>query len=111
MTKFLGKGVRESLCKVHIVNETNKIIKTLTSRNEIENEIITYNRNHLKQAHHTKTYQDRIYKKSQKNKIRDKILSGTLSREECDDENVFQFLKLLKNHNSQIINQYLYLYQ
>ena len=48
ITKFLGKGIRGSLCKVHIVNETNKIIKTLTSRNKIEDEITNYNQNHLK---------------------------------------------------------------
>ena len=89
MTKFLSKGIRGSLRKVHIINETNEIIKTLISRKEIEDEIINYNRNHLKQAHHTKIYQDRIYKKLQKNEIRDKILSGTLSYEEYDDENVF----------------------
>ena len=95
MTKFIGKGVNGSLCKVHIVDENNQIIKILTSWKEIEEAIISHNRTYLKQAYQTKIYQDRIYKNIKKDIIRNKILSGNLSYKDCDNENVYQFLKLL----------------
>ena len=40
MTKFRSKGIRGLLQKVHIINEMNQIVKTLISRNEIEDAII-----------------------------------------------------------------------
>ena len=41
-------------------------------------------------------YKDKIYKQLQDNYIRDKILNRELERQDCDDEAVYHFLKLLK---------------
>ena len=43
-------------------------------------------------------YQDRIYPKLQQDETRNAILDETLGRENCDNEDVYQFLKLLKTN-------------
>ena len=55
-----------------------------------------YNIQLYQQVHETKVYQDKIYSQLQEGLIRDKILIGELRRLECDCQNVFKFLKLLK---------------
>ena len=62
MIKYLGKGVKEALRKLHIRNDQQEIIKTLIDRKEIETAIIQYNRKYLNQAHNTLVYNDKIYK-------------------------------------------------
>ena len=66
------------------------------SREQIEEEIMKCNEQHLKQAHSSIAHQDKTHKKLRNNSTRDKILNGTLQRSECDDERVHEFLKLLK---------------
>ena len=51
---------------------------------------------HFRQGFDSKAYKDRIYKKLQIDQIRDKILQGELDISECDDNDVYSFLKLLK---------------
>ena len=41
-------------------------------------------------------YKDKIHERLRDNDIRDKILDGRLRRQDCDDERMFEFLKLLK---------------
>jgi len=41
-------------------------------------------------------YKDKIYEKLRINSMRNRILNETIKREECDDERVYKFLKLLK---------------
>ena len=96
ITRHIGKGDREGIKRLHTVDEENKIIKTCVNREQIEEEIITYNEQHLKQAHSSIMYQDKIYKRLRENEIRDKILDGRLRRQDCDDDRVYEFLKLLK---------------
>ena len=55
-----------------------------------------YNEYHLKQAHDSIMYKDKIYERLRDNDIWDKILDGRLRRQDCDDERIFEFLKLLK---------------
>ena len=99
MTKYLGKGVNGALRKQNIRNNQKEIIKTLNDCKEIEDIIIKYNRQHLKQAHQTPVYNDRIYKQLSNNTIRDKILIGKLEWDDCTNKEVFKFLNLLKKSN------------
>ena len=96
ITRHIGKGDRDGIKRLHVVNEDNQIIKTSINREQIEEEIIMYNEQHLKQAHSSIMYKDKIYKKLRNNDIRDKILDGRLRKQDCDDERVYEFLKLLK---------------
>ena len=99
MTKYLGKGVKGVLRKLHIRNDQMEIIKTLNDHKEIKDAIIKYNREYLKQAHQIPMYNDRIYKQLSNNKIRDKILIGKLEQDDYTNKEVFRFLNLLKKSN------------
>jgi len=74
MIKYLGKGVKGAFRKLHITNEDKQIVKTINKREDIEEAIIIYNRNHLKQAHNMSIYKDKIYHQLSNDQIRDKIL-------------------------------------
>ena len=41
-------------------------------------------------------FRDKIYSKLKEEHIRDKILNGTLKREECNNDDVHEFMQLLK---------------
>jgi len=51
-------------------------------------------------VHQLKAYKDKIYKKLPINKVRNKILTGQIRRQDFDDENVYEFFILLKNTNN-----------
>ena len=97
MTKHIGKGPKRSLIRVHEKDENNNITNTYIGKEEIEKAIIKQNTMHFTKAHRSKAYQDKIYNKLQENNTRDKILAGQLTPEDCDNEEVFEFLSLLKN--------------
>ena len=86
------------------MNNKEEITETLIKREEIEERLKEHNTNHLKKAHHSNVFNDRIYKRLRENSVRDKILNGTLQREECDDENVYKFLKLLQQNRKEEYN-------
>jgi len=46
-------------------------------------------------AEKTAAYRDKITKSSHKDKVRDKVLGGTLKREEVKNSDVHEFLQLL----------------
>ena len=71
-------------------------MKECQDRHEIEHEIAQYNKKHFRQAFSSKAYKDKVYLKLRHNDIRDKILNGTLQREECDDQDIYDFINLLK---------------
>ena len=82
--------------KLYVKNDEGQIVKTYISRTDIEQAIIAYNKNHFQQAHNTRVYQDRIYDQFKEDNKRDKILKGELKRQDYDNKNVFDLLKLLK---------------
>ena len=90
---------------LHVPNENGEIQDTLVKREEIEEKISSYNTTHLKQAQNSIAYKDKIYQKLRQNVIRDKILNGTLQREECDDERVYRLLKLLHQNGKSYYNR------
>ena len=96
LSRHVGKGMRDSIKRLQVENENENENITLIKREEIESRIREHNTQHFKKAHESIIYRDKIYEKLRTNSIRNKILNGTLRREECDDERVFKFLKLLK---------------
>ena len=50
-------------------------------------------------AHNINIFKDKIYATLQQDIIRNKILRGQLREDECDNKEVFKFLKLLTNYN------------
>ena len=96
LTKHAGKGVKTSLKRVHEVNQNNEIIQTHTEKEAIEQIIFNHNKNHYREACNTPMYKDKIYQKLQQDDTRDTILDGNLDPSECDNEDVYKFLSLLK---------------
>ena len=86
LSRHVGKGEREGIKRLHEVNENNEIINTHVERERIEQKLIEHNETHFTKAHDTIAYKDKIYDKLRDDRVRDKILSGNLNREECDDE-------------------------
>ena len=96
LTKHIGKGEKNSLKKVKVVNENNEVVKEYYDRASIEREIAAYNKKHFRQAYSSKAFKDKIYTQLKCDEVRDKILNGAIKREDCDDQDVYDFLKLLK---------------
>ena len=65
-------------------------------RSKIEKELLNYNVLHLIQAHYTIAYKDKVYNALRDDKVRERILKGEIQREDCDNNNMHYFLKLLK---------------
>ena len=75
----------------------------MQDRASIETTIAEYNKGHFWQAYSSKAYKDKIYHRLKIDYIRDKILKGELEIDDCDYEDVHDFLRLLKNRDA--INQ------
>ena len=96
IARHIGKGDREGIKRLHTVNQDNEIIKTSVNREQIEKEIITYNERHLKQAHSSIMHKDKMHNRLREDETRNKTLEGRLRPQDCDNERVCDFLKLLK---------------
>ena len=78
------------------MKDDDGILKTMVDRTSIETEIIKYNKNFFEEPAKSKVYNDRIYERLYNQSIRNRILVGILRRSECDDPDLYEFLKLLK---------------
>ena len=63
MNETLGKGPNSFLKRLHKVDINGNIYKTLLDRISIENELINYNTNYLKEVKTSKVCQDKIHNK------------------------------------------------
>lgn len=101
MTKYVGKGGKQSLKRVHKVNSSNRVIEIIQDRNRIEEEVSKYNENHFKKVLTSKAHNDKVHEKLDCDDVRDRILNGTLKVDECSDKDVCEFLKFLerKDHD------------
>ena len=88
LTKHAGKGTKDNLKRLHIINKNQTIERTIIGKEQIECEIMKFNENHFQQAHTSEMFRDKIYAELDNNKIRDKILNGQLARDKCDSKNV-----------------------
>ena len=101
LSRGVGKGNKRSLKQVREVDEQGRVVKEYSDREEIEDAIVKQNLQHFRQAFSSKAYKDKIYNKLQCDDIRDKILTGELEIDECDDSDVYKFLILLKRQNEE----------
>ena len=103
LTRTLGKP-KNSLKKLRIHNESKSRMNTSYEREEIEKELIQFNRNHFSKAKETAAYKNKIIKALNKDEVRDKILEGTLTKDDVQHNDVHDFLKLLITHKGRKIN-------
>ena len=96
LSRHVGKGIRDNIKRLQVENDNDNNKVTLIKQEEIESRIRDHNTNHFKKAHESIAYKDKIYEKLRMNSMRNRILNGTIRRDECDNERVYKFLKLLK---------------
>ena len=59
---FLGKGERDRIKQLYVVNKSNQTIDTYMKRKQIEDKISKYNAKYSKKAHKLIIYKNKIYK-------------------------------------------------
>ena len=106
ITKHVGRGVNVSLKILHEKNKKWKIIKTHATRKAIKDEIINHNQKHFAMAVRRKVHQDKMHVKLDDRVIKKKTLEGRMERRDCDNEEVFEFLQLLKKPKNAHINDF-----
>ena len=102
LTRHVGKP-KNALTKLRAQESNNGKLQTYYERKEIESKLIMHNRKHFSKAKDTKVYKNRIIKALNQNEIRDKILKGTITKDEVNDKDVYDFLRLLALPNGQEI--------
>ena len=75
------------------MSKNNQIIITYVDRESVERNIIHYDTKHLTKAHVSEAHLDKIYHKLKGDEIRDKTLTGQISREECHSNKMRKFSK------------------
>ena len=96
LSHHAGKGQRDGIKRLYQVNQNNKIVETYVEWSKIEKELLNYNALYFIQAHYAKAYKDKVHNTLRDNKVRERILKGEIQREDCDNDNMYYFLKLLK---------------
>ena len=63
----------------------------------IETALAEHNQQHYKKVLLAKIYHNKVYKEIDNDQFRDKVFYGTVTREDYDSGEVYNFLKLLKS--------------
>ena len=95
LTENVGRGPKKVLKYIYVKDWDKNIVKTIYQRQEIEYKLISQNRIYYKKGFNTNTFKDKIYKYLLSNQVRDRILGGKLWKEDCTNENIFDFLSIL----------------
>ena len=90
------KGGKGNLEKLHEVKQNLEIVKTHVLKEDIESAMFAHNAKHCTVAHDAAIHNNKTHGQLQNDSIRNKILDGNLKRADCDNEEVHQFLSLLK---------------
>ena len=75
--------------RLHKVDNNQKIIETYVDRDSIKKALRMHNIQYFKQAHQSIAYKDKIYKKLERDEIRDKVLNVNIRKEDCDNEKMY----------------------
>ena len=89
LSRYSGKGLTDNIKRSQVVNENDNVEETIIKREEIENRIKSHNTARFKKAHNSIAYKDKTHDELRHNSIRDKMLNGTLQREDYDDGKVY----------------------
>ena len=94
-TNTIRRGLNRALKILKIINQDKKI-ETINQQLDIERNLIEQNKAHHQKVFETKAYKDKLYKQLLIDDTRNKILNRILTREECNDNDIFEFMNLLK---------------
>ena len=62
--------------------------------------MLNYNKKHFIKVKESAVHKDKMHGNIVDDDVRDKILSGELNREDCNEENAYKFLSLLKRKSA-----------
>ena len=82
--------------RIHKTYNENKIIEIHVDRQSIKKEMRMRNTIYFKQAHQIIVCKDKTCCKLRIDKVREKVLNGRIRNEDCDDQRMCQFLRLMK---------------
>ena len=74
-------------------------------KDDTEHRTIQHNKEHFSKVKITKEHDDKTCQVKNDNKTRDTIMNGELNRIECGEEDVCQFLKLLKRPKDLMLDE------
>ena len=94
LTNNVGKGEKNGLKKVEVVVGEETI--SVRNKEEMESMTTKHDKEHFSKAKDTKAHKDKKHNSMNENKTRDSMMNGDLNREDCDEEEVCEFLRLLK---------------
>ena len=69
-----------------MLDDAGEAMVEYQDRNYIEEEVTKHNKNHFTQACSAKACMDKIHYRLPNNEVRDRMLNGDLSAEECDEK-------------------------
>ena len=95
ITNNLGKGKRLGLRSIQDEEEIE-----CHNKEEIEEKVMMFDEMHFIKVKESKVHEDKICDNFNKDDLRDKILSGKLNREDCNEKNLCKFLKLLERRRA-----------
>jgi len=72
-----------------------KIVEILHNRSNIEQVVSDYNKHHYKKVLVSPVYNDKIIRTLKEGKVREKTLNGTLEHDDCNTQELYDFLCLL----------------
>jgi len=104
LTRNVGKGENSSIKWLHEKDNKRRIINTFLDLQTIENKLINFNQRHYKKVMEILAYKDKLHDRLKDDDIRNKILEGTLSQRDCNNDEIFKFIQLLKNLNFHLNN-------
>ena len=78
LTNKVGKGPKQALKQLHIINNEGEKVKTLHNRNLIEEALIKQNLEYYRKVLKTQVFRDKIYQKLKEDRVQDRILNRNL---------------------------------
>ena len=100
----VGKGPKHLLKHVIEINDQGQK-KVLYEREQVEIALIQQNLKYYQKAMKTLVYKDKIYKRLTEDSVHDRILESKLIRDECNSDDVFNFLSILQCQNRSILHK------
>ena len=91
-SKHVGKSKREGIKRLCEVDDNNTALNAHAEKESIAQKLIECNEVHFAKTHDVIASGDRMCKKLRDDWVRDRILSGKLNGEECNDKRMHQFL-------------------
>ena len=100
MSCNIGKGIKNSLKQLYMINKTTNTKQIYIKRDNIKIKWLRLNTKNYLKAHAIHVYSNKIHNKSIKEKFCNKIFERDISKEQVKKNVLYSFLSLLKTPQS-----------